>query len=459
MDPYISLVDLARAYRAGTTTPSRVTRALLDRIERLEPRIGAFQAVYADEAMRAADAATHAIASGHAIGPFHGIPFGLKDICDLEGRITTGGSKAMADRVSPVTGTVTARLIAAGGIVLGKTKTVECAYGGWGTNQHMGTPWNPWDIGTHRAPGGSSAGSGAAVAAGMAICAVGTDTGGSVRLPSAFCGLTGLKTTEGQLPTDGILPLSHTLDTPGPMARSVEDAAVMYQVMAGAEAHEISHGLAARTGIFASIDRGAQGLVLGILTEQERLACSADVLAAYDKALDELSGLGAVLKPFVPPTPFAETTVEIGRIMSAEAYYHHGALYDDPEAPMDEDVRPRMLAGKSISAAEYLGLLASRRQAMEDFSVAMRGFDAVLTPSMTSTAPSVADLDQSVSPAHFTRTFNYLAMCALALPTGPAADGLPTSLQIAARGGDEAMVLRIGAALERVQPAPNWPRL
>ena len=457
MDSYPSLTALARAYRDGTTTPADVTRAHLDRIEKLDGRIGAYQVVYSEDAMAAAEAATRAISAGHGIGPFHGIPFGLKDICDLEGRITTGGSEAMKDRVSTVTGTVTSRLIGSGGIVLGKTKTVECAFGGWGTNQRMGTPWNPWDMATHRVPGGSSAGSGAAVAAGMAVCAVGTDTGGSVRLPSAFCGLTGLKTTEGQIPTDGILPLSHTLDTPGPMARSVEDATVMYQVMAGTPGHLIAHELTHRTGLYAHLDRGAEGLRLGILTEAERAACTEEVLAAYDAALETLKSVGVILIPFALPTPFAETTAEIGRIMAAEAWYHHGKLYGAPEAPMDEDVRPRMLAGRKTTAAEYLGLLDQRRAAIANFLSAMRGLDALLTPTMIAAAPPVAEIDQSVSPAHFTRTFNYLAMCGLALPTGLTDGGLPTSLQIAARGGDEALALRVGAALEGAQKVHDWP--
>ena len=159
--------------------------AHLQRIEIHDPKLGAYQALYVDAALFAADAASKAIASGHRIGPFHGIPFALKDICDLEGQITTNGSLTLADRVSTITGTLVRRLVAAGGIIIGKSKSVECAFGGWGTNQRMGTPWNPWDLTHQRVPGGSSSGSAVALAAGMAVCAVGTDTGGSVRLPAA----------------------------------------------------------------------------------------------------------------------------------------------------------------------------------------------------------------------------------------------------------------------------------
>ena len=225
-DAYPALIALADAYLDGAIRPSAVVEAHLERIERLDGRIGSYQVVYADEARRAADAADRAIAAGHRIGPFHGVPFALKDLIDLEGRVTTGGSKALEHRVSPATATIARRLISAGGILLGKTRTVELAFGGWGTNQRMGTPRNPWDMRTRRVCGGSSLGSAAAVAAGLAVCAVGTDTGGSVRLPAGFCGMAGLKVTEGRLPSDGILPLSHTLDTPGPWhARSPDVSA------------------------------------------------------------------------------------------------------------------------------------------------------------------------------------------------------------------------------------------
>ncbi|MEM7742581.1 MAG: amidase [Pseudomonadota bacterium] len=459
MKPYPSLTGLADAYTNGETTPAEVTDAHLARIAALDPEIGAYQAVHADTAREAADAATKAIHSGHRIGPFHGIPFALKDICELEGQVTTAGSAAWADRVSSHTGTVARRLIQAGGILLGKTKTVEFAYGGWGTNQRMGTPKNPWDLATHRAPGGSSSGSGAAVAAGLAVCAVGTDTGGSVRIPAAFCGITGLKTTEGQVPTDGIIPLSHTLDTPGPLARSVADALVMYEVMAGREAHLTARDLVDGAGRFAVLTEGVMGLRLGTLTDAEREACTPEVLAGYDAACARLGGLGAHLAPFDMPTPFARTASKIGRLMSAEAWYHHQTLYGDPDAPMDEDVRPRMLFGEKISAAEYLGILDARRAEQARMAQAMSGLDAILTPTATRTAPPLDEINQGVSPAHFTRTFNYLAMCGLSVPTGLAADGLPTSLQIACRGGDEYLALRIGAALEAAQGSPPNPAL
>lgn len=457
-DPFAAMTALADAYSAGTLKPSAVARAHLDRIERLDTRISSYQAVYAEDAMQAAEAADRAIAAGHRIGPFHGIPFALKDICDVEGRVTTGGSMARRDRISPATGTVAARLVAGGGVLLGKTRTVEHALGGWGTNQHMGTPRNPWDMAVHRVPGGSSAGSAAAVAAGLAVCAVGTDTGGSVRLPAAFCGLTGLKVTAGRLPLDGIIPLSHTLDTPGPMARSVADTLLMFEVMDGRAGYQIDRARADASGYWAVLGRGVRGLRLGIMANPERALCSSEVLAAYDSAVARLAGLGAETEVFHQPRPADALIDATTKLISAEGYFYHRHLYDRPELPMDEDCRARFLAGRNVSAVEYLAALEDHREASAAMARATAGLDALLTPTMAEAAPPVAAVDQAISPAIFTRPVNYHTMCGLAVPSGLTAGGLPTSLQIIARGGDEAVALRIGAAFEGAG-TPVWPEL
>src|SRR3954464_789706 len=235
----------AREIAAGRLSPVDLVDALLDRIEALEPKLHAFVELYAADARLAAEAADKAVRSGHAVGPLHGVPVALKDLVEIEGRITMGGSAAHRERRSAVTATIARRMIAQGMIVLGKTHTVEFAYGGWGTNQHLGTPWNPWDLEIARTPGGSSSGSGVAVAAGMAPWAIGTDTGGSVRLPASFCGLTGLKVTIGRISAYGIIPLSSSLDTPGPMARTVEDTALLFNVLQGPDPQDqLTRGIA-----------------------------------------------------------------------------------------------------------------------------------------------------------------------------------------------------------------------
>ncbi|SVD47861.1 uncharacterized protein METZ01_LOCUS400715, partial [marine metagenome] len=215
--------ELSAQLERGELTSVELVESCLGRIESHDPNLGAFIALYGDEALKAGKSADLARSSGHSLGPLHGIPVAVKDIIDIEGMITTGGSKVWEQRCSPVTATLVQRMVGAGMIVLGKTHTVEFAMGSFGTNRYLGSPKNPWDLGEHRATGGSSAGTAAAVASGMAPWGIGTDTGGSVRIPSAWCGLTGLKTTIGRVSVYGVLPLSHTLDTPGPMCRCVAD--------------------------------------------------------------------------------------------------------------------------------------------------------------------------------------------------------------------------------------------
>jgi len=276
---------LAAEIAARRLSPVDVVEVLLARIATYDPKLHAFIDVYSEDARLAAEAADKAIRSGHAVGPLHGVPIALKDLIDLEGRVTTGGSMVWRDRRSPATATLARRLIAAGMIVLGKTHTVEFAMGGWGTNEHLGTPWNPWDPELARTPGGSSSGSGGAVASGMAPWAIGTDTGGSVRLPASWCGLSGLKTTIGRVSTYGILPLAPSLDTPGPMARSVEDAALLYTVMQGPDPLD-SRTLSAPapSDPMPGLRRGIKGLRLARMPKAERAGCTAEKLAAYDVA-------------------------------------------------------------------------------------------------------------------------------------------------------------------------------
>ena len=445
-----SIAELSSAFKNAELTPTDAVGAALEQIERHEPKMAAFEIVLADRAREAADAATKAIATGHRIGPFHGIPFALKDLVDVEGLVTTGGTDVMSDNMAKDTATIAKRLIAAGGILVGKTKTVEVAYGAWGTNQVRGTPWNPWDAQVHRMPGGSSSGSGVAVAARMAQCAVGTDTGGSVRIPAAACGLTGLKVTEGRLPLDGIVPLSHTLDTPGPMARSVIDATIMFEVLDGRHPTNTDQDLADKTGLFGALEAGISGLVLGVLTAAEREPIDSDVLEAYDAALARLEKLGATLLPFELPVPIEDMKRDTGVLISADGYYHHGAMYEAASNRVDTDVKPRILFGAEISSQRYIQAQQRRRtHAAETLRHMRNRIAAIVTPTLPTAPQPIAEVDQAQTPAVLTRAVNYLGFCAMAQPMGLNGDGLPMSLQTIAPGHQEAMAIRIAAAFER----------
>ena len=447
----------ADALAEGDLRSEELVEALLARIERLEPRLGAFAAVYADEARAAARAADLARRAGQAVGRFHGVPIALKDIVDLEGRITTGGSKVWESRVSPVTATLARRLAAAGVIVLGKTKTVEFAMGAWGTNRHMGTPWNPWDLAVHRAPGGSSSGSGVGVAARLAPWAIGTDTGGSVRIPSAWNGLTGLKVTFGRVSCHGVLPLAHTLDTPGPMCRSVEDTADLYELIQGPDPLDpatlrIPTSAADPRG---QLDRGVAGMRLARMPDEERGGVDPEMLAAYDEALGVLADLGASVVDVALPRRFAEMGDLVGRIIAAEGYTWVGEYIDDDRLPVDDDVRPRIRPGRDMPAREYIAVQRERAAIKREFDAALAGAgaDALLTPAARTPAPAVTEIDQSTTAATFTRPFNLIDYCALVVPNGRTAAGLPLSLQIACPGYGEGTALRIGGAFQR---ATDW---
>ncbi len=453
----LTVQALSEGVVARRFSPVDVVEACLARIAALEPKLQAFVHVHEGEARLAAQVADKAIRAGNSLGPLHGIPIALKDLIEFKDHATAAGCAVWRDRISKHTATLAQKLLGAGMIVLGKTHTVEFAYGAWGTNQHMGTPWNPWDMTTHRTPGGSSSGSAVAVAARMAPCAIGTDTGGSVRIPAAWCGITGLKTTIGRISTHGVLPLSPTMDTPGPIARSVEDCAILLVAMEGSDPLDPLTALLPPSAPMASLRRGVTGLRLARLPDSERAEFDAEVLAAYDRSLKELAAMGAEIVDLAPGgRTLRESGDLVGKIISAEIYPRLATLVDDDTLPLDQAVRVRVRAGASISPRQYRDVLAERERAKREFAVRIEGIDAVLTPSTMTPAIPVASVDQSTTPALSTRWVNFLDLCALALPNGMTHDSLPTSLQITCRGGDEAMALRIGWALEN---ATDWHKM
>ena len=438
---------------AGRLSPVDLIDECLARIERLDTKLHAFISVNARNARLAAEAADKAIRAGHSVGPLHGVPIAIKDLVEIEGEVAMGGTAAWRDMVAPHTATLVRKLMAAGIINLGKTHTVEFAYGGWGTNQHLGTPWNPWDADIHRTPGGSSSGSGVAVAARMAPWAIGTDTGGSVRIPAAWNGVTGLKTTIGRVSTFGVLPLSPTLDTPGPITRDIEDAALLLTVLQGVDPRD-KHTLGVPdSDPMRNLRRGVKGLRLARMPIEERDGIDAEILAAYDRSVDSLADLGADIVDVALPARFADLGAMNGRIMSAEAYAMLCHLVDDNAQPLDQDVRPRIRAGAAISSRDYLTALAERERMKTSFNTAIEGVDALLTPTAITPPIPVASIDQTTTPAVFTRFVNFLDLCAVAVPNGFTAGGLPTSLQIICRAYAESLALRIGHAY---QSAHEW---
>ena len=309
----------------GRLSSVELVELYLARIDRYNSKLNAFVAVFAEEALQAAKEADDARTRGYATGLLHGIPIGLKDIIEYEDHPATWGSRALGNRLSPMSATVVAKLRDAGAIIIGKTQSVEFALGGWGTNQYLGTPWNPWELQTHRVPGGSSSGSGVAVAAGLTSAALGTDTGGSVRLPSAFCGLVGLKPTFGRISNHGVMPLSHTLDTVGPLARSVADAALIYDILRGPDTNHIDTLYQPPNSPHILKD-DLTDICLAALPDEERRACSDDVNHAYDRALKHADNLGATIITRGLPHSFETYRNLSNVVISAEGYAHAAEL-------------------------------------------------------------------------------------------------------------------------------------
>lgn len=442
---------LRDAYDTGNLSPTDVIDAQLARIEKYEPQLAAFTEVFADGARRAADAATAAIRNGWRIGPLHGVPIALKDLIEIKGRETKGGTAANAGRISTYTATLAERALQAGMIVIGKTHTVEFAMGGWGTNKGLGTPWNPWDGSEKRAPGGSSSGSGVATAAGFTTTAIGTDTGGSVRLPAAWCGHVGLKTSLGRISVHGVLPLAESLDSPGPMTRSVEDAALLYAALSGPDLNDPLTYRPPYRDPMLSLKAGLDGMRIARMPDHDRAGVDANMLAAYDAALDVLAKAGATIVNIDLPEKLSDMAGPLGQIIYAEGYAHYSHLIDDPNAPLDEDVRSRLASGRTISAKDYLNAKRDQQRVIKAFHAAMADVDILLTPTTATPAPVVEAIDQKTTPALFTRAVNMAEMCACAVPIGFSSTGLPLSAQFIAAYGAEDVALRAAWAYEQAR--------
>lgn len=454
---YLSLTELSRRLAAGETSSRDIVTACLDRIAALDGHAHAFIEVYREDALDGARAADLERKAGLARGPLHGLPIALKDLLHIRDRVTTAGSKSWRGRVSTETATAVERLLAAGMIPLGKTHMVEFAFGGWGRNEPMGAPWNPWDTRTHRVAGGSSSGSAVAVAAGLAPAAIGSDTGGSIRIPAALCGLTGLKPTYGTISLAGVVPLATTLDSLGPLSRTVEDAALLTAAMAGPDPRDPATLTAPRLDFAPELAVAPDARRLRITAlpaDQLPADTMPDVARALQHAIAVLREQGAQVDEVRVPIDFEDLMVRNGRIIAAEAWAFHRAYIEDPKLPIDPWVRKRTIGGKTISAADYIDELDRRKRAAAGFAEWMRGRDALLTPTLPITATAVEEVDEVATPlATFTRVANYLGICALSLPAGMSTDGLPVAVQLLAAPFAETMLIRAGRAF---QHATEW---
>ena len=454
---FCSLTELSRRLESGETSSQEIVSGCLARIATLDGKLHAFVDVYRDHALTLALAADTERRAGRVRGPLHGLPIALKDLLHFEGRQTTAGSKSWLGRVSDHTATAVERLLDAGMIPLGKTHMVEFAFGGWGRNQPMGAPWNPWDMTAHRVAGGSSSGSAVAVAAGLAPAAIGSDTGGSIRIPAALCGLTGLKTTYGLISLYGAVPLSTTLDSLGPLTHSADDAALLTAAMAGPDSRDPATLGAPHFDLAAALsgEPDIRGLrVTALSAEQFTADVVPDVRRAHQVMIALLRDLGAIVLEERIPLDFEDLMVRNGKLIAAEAYAFHRDYIEDEKLDIDPWVRKRTVGGKAISAADYIDELAFKRRAGAQFAEWMRGRDALLTPTLPITATRVVDVDEAATPlATYTRVAKYLGACALSLPAGFSADQMPIGMQFLGAPFAEVALVRIGRAVQR---ATKW---
>jgi len=446
-----SIGQLRQALDAGTLTSEALVRAQLARVERFNGQLNAYVEAYAERALAAAMAADRQRAADIHLGPLHGIPVAIKDLFEIKGQAITGGSLAQIPRISSLTATAVGRLERAGAIILGKTHTVEFAFGGWGTNAVMGTPWNPWDQQVHRAPGGSSSGSAVAVASGLASAALGTDTGGSVRIPAGMCGLVGLKTTRGLISRHGLIELCPSLDSVGPITHTVEDAAWMLDALLGPDPLD---PVSARAPVFsaaAELHRPVNGLRIWVLPQAERAHVATGVLAAYDRGLKQLEALGMQLIEQTLPTSLEQCMRVAGGLMAAEGYASLGKLFERDELRFDPHVQRRVLSGRAIDAAAYIQLHQQRRAARQAMSEAMSNVDACVFPTNAIGSVPLADVDEYGTPlALLGRFANLMNLCSVALPVGFDEHQMPASMQIVGHEFAEPLILRIGHAYQQV---------
>lgn len=449
---YLSLSEVAALIEKRELSPVELTRAMLERIAALDPKLHAYYTVFAAEAVAAAKEAETQIRNGNYRGPFHGIPFAVKDI--YESGPTTGGSKLRKDYVAKQDCTSVRKLKEAGGVLLGKLATYEFALGLPTLASHFRPARNPWNVEID--PGGSSSGSGAALAAGLAYGAMGSDTGGSIRWPAFCCGIVGMKATYGRVSRAGVFPLSWNLDHTGPMTRTVRDCAVMLQACAGYDPLDPASADMPVPDFNAKLGQDVKGLRIGVPRRLFTENCDKEILSAFDAAVTRMNKLGAEVTD-IDSITFGELWAVFWPLLCADAAAYH--LDDLKKRPGDynPDLRLTLATGTLVSATAYLQSQRAREQIRQRMLQQFGMVDLFMLPT-TGLMPARI---RAESPGMwlmgedfyiYTPLFNLTGFPALALPCGFSASGLPIGFQLAGKPFDEATVFQAGYAYEQSTP-------
>jgi len=451
----MTLTEVAKAITDKSLSSHEVTLSCLHRIAQWQPRLNAFMAIESEPALKAASEADAELAKGNIKGPLHGVPLAHKDMYYEAGHISTCGSLIRRDFVATSTSTALQRLKDAGTVRLGTLQMAEFAYGPTGHNAHYGAVQNPWKQG--HITGGSSSGSGSAVAARLTFAALGSDTGGSIRMPAHFCGVTGLKVTWGRVSRAGAMPLSQSLDTVGPLAQTAEDCALLLGLMAGPDPEDPTASAAPVQDYLAATKASPKGLKIGVPKSFYVDDLHADVAKALDATLAVLKAEGADIVPVeLPDQRQLSSACQLVLAVEAAAFHKRWLI----ERPQDygPQVLMRLQNALAVSGVTYLEALRWRGAALAAHIAATSGVDAGSAPVSPAPAPTIAESDIGAGPdaeaviqrlTRFTRPINYLGLPSLAIPTGFSSSGLPIAMQLSGRSFDEATVLTIGAAFQR----------
>jgi aspartyl-tRNA(Asn)/glutamyl-tRNA(Gln) amidotransferase subunit A len=451
----MSLTAVAKAIAAKKLSSHEVTRSCLHRIAEWQPRLNAFMAIESEAALKAADAADAALAKGHHRGALHGVPLAHKDMYYDAGKVVSCGSLIRRDFVATTTSTALQRLKDAGTVRLGSLQMVEFAYGPTGHNVHYGAVHNPWHV--DHITGGSSSGSGSAVAARLTFAALGSDTGGSIRIPAHFCGVTGLKTTVGRVSRAGAMPLSQSLDTVGPLAQTVEDCALLLGLMAGADPDDPTASTLPVPDYMEATRRSIKGLRIGVPTAFYVDDLDPEVARVLDGTIAVLRQEGAEIVHVELPDQ-RQLTAACQLVLATEAAALHKRWMIERPQDYGPQVLMRLQNGLAIPGVSYLEAMRWRGPALAAYLAAVTGTDAVLAPVAPVPAPTIAESDVGNSDGaeaviqrltRFTRPVNYLGLPSLSIPSGFTKSGLPVGMQLIGRSFDEATLLRIGAAFQR----------